>query len=95
MNVIAILRMKENITYKRFFFLFLFGIKNITRFPIGASCSQVILCWTRFFLFLFYHVLKAPFFSLLNVYSICIFVFFLFYLQITEACVENKNLKDN
>ena len=48
--MIAILRMKENITYKRFFF-FLFGIKNITRFPIGASCSQVILCWTRFFFF--------------------------------------------
>ena len=82
MNVIAILRMKENITYKIFFF-FLFGIKNITRFPIGASCSRVILCWTRFF------------FSLLNVYSICIFVFSLFYLQITEARVKNKNLKDN
>lgn len=81
--MIAILRMKENITYKRFFF-FLFGIKNITRFPIGASCSQVILCWTRFF-----------FFPLLNVYSICIFVFSLFYLQITEARVKNKNLKDN
>ena len=83
MNVIAILRMKENITYKRFSF-FLFGIKKITRFPIGASCSQVILCWTRFF-----------FFPLLNVYSICIFVFSLFYLQITEARVKNKNLKDN
>lgn len=82
MNVIAILRMKENITYKRFFF-FLFGIKNITRFSIGASCSQVILL--EFFFPIKY----------LSYLYICIFVFSLFYLQITEALVKNKNLKDN